>query len=509
MDPLTQITDEHCDWRQYIQKGDQLQAYDGRGWFAATVYGVDQKDGKDDVFICYDNFSSKYDFWCPRVDKCLRPTIGFLRRKIMAPQAKQIMMFKAEVERLEEERDGLHQKLVDNQEFIEQLQRNNESLHSKLAEMRAKYQAAMDSLNDNAASRELHDVEYQLSLHQKEQRDAAIKAVNAHYAAKKSGAREATHLQLSSPSTLASIDEHPTQEIDIDLEQTDEQTPAIGSLHRMRNKQVVDIKQEHDDEKTHDSDDHDVLMSPTAMSNEQQPDERGDHSEHGDEDSMQKEEALKMERLQRELQAATKLNQEKDAMLAEYREKYERLQEEVEELKREMSEFRERASEAEREKSEIQQELARVNRKILNVQQEKEWYKAEMEKLSKVNKKNGVHVNGYAVAALRGQEERTAAVEHDVEIKKKAVKKKGVDYTIGVDMEEEEEEEEEETPHKKRQRKPGKESAEEAEAESGHDAKEIASEVETLSTATTDGYYEDETDNAEDAEDSDDMIEID
>ena len=49
MASISDISEQFCDWRAHISKGDSIQAHDGRGWFAATIYliSTEPKQEKD------------------------------------------------------------------------------------------------------------------------------------------------------------------------------------------------------------------------------------------------------------------------------------------------------------------------------------------------------------------------------------------------------------------------------------------------------------------------------
>jgi len=111
MASLANITETFCDWRSHLNKDDSIQAWDGKGWYAATICGVNAS--KDDLLVCFDNYSSKYDFWCSRQSRRIRPTIGYLRKKIMVPQAEEIRFLQSKNEALHTENDSLKQQLAE------------------------------------------------------------------------------------------------------------------------------------------------------------------------------------------------------------------------------------------------------------------------------------------------------------------------------------------------------------------------------------------------------------
>lgn len=110
MASISNISESFCDWRSYVKAGDSIQAYDGRGWFAATIYKISGKNNQQ-LHVAYDNYSSQYDFHCVRQSKRIRPTIGFLRRKIMVPQSEKIKELENDKKSLTEENESLRQEL--------------------------------------------------------------------------------------------------------------------------------------------------------------------------------------------------------------------------------------------------------------------------------------------------------------------------------------------------------------------------------------------------------------
>ena len=105
---ISNISESFCDWRSHIDEGDSIQAYDGRGWYAATIYNTCPKSQR--LYISYDNYSSQYNFNCSRHSNRIRPTIGFLRKKIMVPQAEKIKSLQTN-RSLEEENKRLRDEL--------------------------------------------------------------------------------------------------------------------------------------------------------------------------------------------------------------------------------------------------------------------------------------------------------------------------------------------------------------------------------------------------------------
>jgi len=81
----------------------------GKRWFGASIYSVKSKQSKD-LLIKYDDYSNGFNFWCSRNSKRIRPTIGFLRKKIMVPQAEKIKSLQRENEKLKEENMKLKDK---------------------------------------------------------------------------------------------------------------------------------------------------------------------------------------------------------------------------------------------------------------------------------------------------------------------------------------------------------------------------------------------------------------
>jgi len=131
----------HCDWRSFIEKGDSIQAWDGKGWFAATVFGEDHQDDKDELLICFDGYSSKFDKWFPRSSRHIRPTIGFLKEKIMGPQA-------LKIKKLKDKNEELKGKINHDEEEMVHLKQ-------QVIEMESKYQEAMDEFLEMQKTRKV------------------------------------------------------------------------------------------------------------------------------------------------------------------------------------------------------------------------------------------------------------------------------------------------------------------------------------------------------------------
>jgi len=110
MASISNISESFCDWRSHIDAGDGIQAYDGRGWYAATIYRINGNDNNQ-LYVGYDNYSSQYDFHCLRQSKRIRPTIGFLRKKIMVPQSEKIKELETENKSLKDENEKLRGEL--------------------------------------------------------------------------------------------------------------------------------------------------------------------------------------------------------------------------------------------------------------------------------------------------------------------------------------------------------------------------------------------------------------
>lgn len=150
MTSLTNVSNNFCDWRAHIQKDDSLQAWDGKAWRMATVYGLNYShDGVDEVDVYFNKAPSKQGVRYNRDSNCIRPTIGFLRRKIMVPQAQQITLLKHDV-------DNLRNDAVDDHKEINRLNRENKFLKQQLAEM---------SANQHALQQQVHRLQDELDRH--------------------------------------------------------------------------------------------------------------------------------------------------------------------------------------------------------------------------------------------------------------------------------------------------------------------------------------------------------